>query len=91
MFDWDPRKAVANVAKHGVSFAEAATVFEDPLGRIVDDPRHSVGENRYVLLGVSYRQTLLAVMFTEHGETIRIISAREATRQERRDYEERRF
>jgi hypothetical protein len=54
MFNWDPRKAVANVAKHGVSFEEAATVFEDPLGRIVDDPRHSVGENRYVLLGVSY-------------------------------------
>lgn len=91
MFEWDPRKAAANVAKHGVSFEEAATVFEDPLGRIVDDPRHSVGESRYVLLGVSYRQTLLAVMFTEHDETIRIISARETTRQERRDYEERRF
>jgi uncharacterized DUF497 family protein len=91
MFDWDPEKAVTNVAKHGVSFEEAATVFEDPLGRIVDDPRHSVGENRYVLLGVSYSQTLLAVMFAEHDETIRIISAREATRQERKDYEEGRY
>jgi len=88
MFQWDPQKATSNVAKHGVSFEEAATVFVDSLGRIGDDPRHSVGEQRFVLLGISYRQRLLAVMFTEQGDAIRLISAREATRQERSDYEE---
>jgi uncharacterized DUF497 family protein len=87
-FEWDARKAASNVAKHGVSFEEAMTVFGDPLGRIVDDPRHSRDEMRYVLLGVSERQRMLAVMFTERGEFIRIISARGATRRERRDYEE---
>ncbi|HEX5761043.1 MAG TPA: BrnT family toxin [Thermoanaerobaculia bacterium] len=88
MFEWEPRKAEANAAKHGVSFEEASTVFRDPLGRIVDDPRHSLGERRYVLLGLSDRQKLLAVMFTEQEETIRIISARRATRRERKGYEE---
>lgn len=88
MFKWDPRKAASNVAKHGVPFEEATTVFSDPLGRIIDDPRHSVDEKRFALLGISHLQRLLAVMFTEHDETIRIISARKATRQERRDYEE---
>ncbi len=73
--------------KHGISFEEAATVFRDPLGRIVDDPRHSEGEERYVLLGHSQEQRLVAVMFTERNEAVRIISARPATRQERRDYE----
>ena len=58
-----------------------------PLGRITDDPRHSEDEERYVLLGLSERQRLLAVMFTERGEAIRLISARKATRRERRDYE----
>lgn len=87
-FEWDPRKAANNVAKHGVSFDEAATVFADPLGRTVGDPRHSVGEERLVLLSNSHRQRLLAVMFTERGETIRLISARTATRLERRDYDE---
>ncbi len=87
-FEWDARKAASNVAKHGVSFEEAMTVFGDPLGRIVDDPRHSRDETRYVLLGVSERQRMLAVMFTERAESIRIISARGATRRERRDYEE---
>jgi len=84
-FEWDPQKAARNRAKHGVSFEEAATAFADPLGRIVDDPRHSRGEQRYVL---PRRQRLVAVMFTERGEAVRIISARRATRQERKDYEE---
>lgn len=87
-FEWDPRKAAGNLAKHGVSFEEAATVFGDLLGRIVDDPRHSTGEQRYVLLGRSEEQRLLAVMFTERKEAIRLISARRATRHERREYEE---
>jgi uncharacterized protein len=87
-FAWDPRKAAANVGKHGVSFEEAATVFGDPLGRIVADPRHSKAEERFVLLGVSGDEHLLAVMFVDRGEAIRIISARRATPRERRDYEE---
>ena len=87
-FEWDPRKAASNLAKHSVSFEEAATVFGDPMGRIQDDPRHSQEENRYVLLGVSETRRLLAVMFADRGEAVRIISARQATRRERRNYEE---
>jgi len=88
VFEWDARKARANERKHGVSFDEASTVFGDPLGKIVDDPRHSVGEKRFVLLGHSERRQLLAVMFTDLGQAIRLISARRATRRERREYEE---
>ena len=87
-FDWDPQKAAANLAKHKVSFEEAATVFGDPLGGIVADPRHSSGEERFVLLGLSQVRRLLAVMYAERGGVIRIISARPATRPERRNYEE---
>ena len=86
--EWDPRKAIKNLAKHGVSFDEAATAFRDPLGKVVDDPRHSVGEQRYVLLGYSERGRPLAVMFTERGGSIRLISARGATPRERRGHEE---
>lgn len=85
--DWDPRKAAANEAKHGVTFAEAVTVFADPLARIEDDLRHSQTEQRFVILGLSRRMRLLAVMYTERLEDVRIISAREATRSERSDYE----
>ncbi len=87
-FEWDAAKAAGNLEKHGISFEEAATVFGDSLGRIVDDPRHSTGEQCYVLLGHSEHHRLLAVMFTERGEAIRLISAREATWRERREYEE---
>lgn len=88
IFEWDSEKAVRNLAKHRVSFEEAETVFGDPLGRIVTDPRHSEHEERCVLLGLSRHQRLLAVMFTERAERVRIISARQATRRERRNYEE---
>lgn len=88
-FEWDPKKAARNLAKHGVSFEDAATVFADPLARIESDPRHSVHEERFVLLGFSREQRFLAVMFAERGESIRVISARRATRRERREYEER--
>ena len=71
-----------------MSFEEAATVFGDPLGRIVADPRHSSVEERLVLLGLSEDRRLLAVMYVDRGEVMRIVSARKATRQERRDYEE---
>jgi len=87
-FEWDPRKAASNRAKHKVSFEEAVTLFADPLGRITDDPRHSEDEERYVLLGRSGQHRLLAVMFTERGQAIRLISARRATPRERREYEE---
>jgi hypothetical protein len=87
-FEWNARKAADNRAKHKVSFEEAVTVFGDPLGRITDDPRHSRDEQRFVLLGQSKRRRLLVVMFTERGEVTRLISARKATRRERRGYEE---
>jgi uncharacterized DUF497 family protein len=86
--EWHARKAADNQAKHGVTFEEAATVFGDPLGRIADDPRHSASEERYVLIGESDKRRLLVVMFTERGEAIHLISARRATRRERKDYEE---
>jgi uncharacterized DUF497 family protein len=88
-FEWRASKAADNRAKHKVTFEEAATVFGDPLGRIVDDLRHSEGEERFVLLGDSDRHRLLVVMFTERGEVLHLISARKATRRERREYEER--
>jgi len=82
-----PQKAAANLAKHKVSFEEAATVFGDPLGRIVADPRHSSEEERFALLGLSQNRRFLVVMYVERGETS-IISARPATRRERRNNEE---
>lgn len=86
-FEWDPRKAASNEAKHGISFVEAATAFGDPQGRLLEDPRHSTTEERLVLIGYSRRNRLLAVMFTERGSAIRLISARRATARERADYE----
>jgi uncharacterized protein len=86
---WDPLKALANAHKHGVTFDEAATVFGDPLAKVLPDPRHSYAEERLVLLGLSSRGRLLAVMFSEsHPDVIRIYSARHATKYERRNYEE---
>jgi uncharacterized DUF497 family protein len=87
-YEWDARKAAANRAKHGVSFEEAATVFRDPLSQTGDDPDHSVTENRFVTFGLSARRRLLVVAHTQQGDTIRIISAREATARERAIYEE---
>jgi hypothetical protein len=87
-FEWDSVKASQNKAKHGVTFEEASTVFLDTLGGIVDDPRHSVGEHRLVLMGMSDRSRLLAVMFTQRGGSIHLISARRLTRAERMTYEE---
>jgi uncharacterized DUF497 family protein len=81
----DPKKA--NLAKHGVSFVEAMTIFGDPLELIIADPYHSEGEFRFLSVGSSSGGHLLVVAYTERGERIRIISAREATAKERRDYE----
>ncbi|ASC72596.1 hypothetical protein XM38_035540 [Halomicronema hongdechloris C2206] len=87
-FEWNPDKAGLNIEKHGVSFREAATVFNDPLSVTFPDPDHSIGENRYVIIGVSRVGQLLVVAHTDRGEKVPIISARKATRQERRFYEE---
>jgi uncharacterized protein len=88
-FEWDARKAASNLAKHGVAFDEALTVFADPLARLDEDDRHSISEQRLLLLGRSSADRLLAVMFTDRGaERVRLISARLATRAERIQYEE---
>jgi uncharacterized protein len=87
-FEWNPRKAALNLAKHAVSFDEAVTAFGDPLARIIDDPDHSVSEQRFILLGQSDRGRLPVVMFTERRESIRLISARKAPPRERRWHEE---
>lgn len=87
-FEWNPDKAKINLEKHGVSFQEASTVFNDPLSVTFPDPDHSIGENRYVIIGISRFGQLLVVSHTDRGEKVRIISARKTTRQERRFYEE---
>ena len=74
-FEWDNKKAKQNLKKHGVSFEEASTVFCDPLARTIQDPLHSVEEDRFVNLGESQSRRLLVVVFTERGDRIRIISA----------------
>lgn len=86
-FEWDPEKDRANQGKHGVSFAEAATVFGDPLARMVLDPRKFEEEYRSATTGYTSGRRLLVVWHTERNERIRIIGAREATPRERRDYE----
>jgi hypothetical protein len=87
-FTWHPAKAAENLRKHRVSFSEATTVFGDPLARIFDDPDHSVGEWRELIIGRSTRRRLLLVSFTERGEYIRLISVRRPDARERQDYEE---
>ena len=86
-FEWDPAKAESNRKKHGVGFEEAATAFRDPLSLTVPDPDHSVGEERFILVGVSFRNRLVVVAHAEDGDKIRIISARSATAAERKAYE----
>ncbi len=87
-FEWDPRKAASNAKKHGLGFEEAATAFADPLSMTVPDPDHSDEEDRFVLLGLSFRGRLVVVVHSERGEAIRIISARFATARERMSYED---
>ena len=86
--EWDPSKAVQNLAKHGVSFEEATTVFRDVLSATGADPDHSSDEERFVTFGISTSGRLLAIAHTNHDDTIRIISARPATPSERKIYEE---
>jgi uncharacterized DUF497 family protein len=87
-FTWDPAKAKANATKHGVSFAEAQTVFLDEHARLIEDPEHSQEEARFLLLGLSVRLRVLVVVhaYREATSVIRIISARRATPRERQQY-----
>ena len=87
-FEWHRAKATANLAKHGVSFEEASTVFRDELSVTGSDPDHSIREERFIIFGMSTKGRLLAVAHTFHGDTIRIINARAVTSAERRIYEE---
>lgn len=87
-FQWDKNKAQANLVKHGVSFEEGTTVFGDQMSITIPDPDHSTTEDRFVILGHSHRQRLLVVIFAERGDSIRVISARCATKNERKCYED---
>jgi len=87
-FEWDESKARSNLARHDVSFEEAATVFGDPLSLTIPDPAHSQAEDRFVIIGHSHQGKLLVVVHTERGDNIRVISARRATKRERLTYEE---
>lgn len=87
-FEWDQSKAASNLKKHGVSFEEAKTVFDNPLAVIFDDEAHSVDEQREIIIGHSRQNRLLLIAFTERFGNVRIISARLATRNEREDYEQ---
>ena len=87
-FEWDSRKATANQRRHGVSFKEATTAFRDPMARIHEDPEHSFDERREILVGYSTVGRLLLVAFLERDGKIRLISARRATRDERKNHEE---
>ena len=88
VFEWDPVKAEVNVRKHGVTFDEATTVFGDPLAMLMLDPDHGQSETRYLLLGTSSQQRLLVVAFADRAPRTRLISARRATRLERKKHEE---
>jgi uncharacterized DUF497 family protein len=87
-FEWDPDKAARNQERHGVTFEEAQRVFEDDLFVVFADPAHSIHEKRYLIMGQSKEGRLLVVSYTERSGRVRLISARPATRRERKAYEE---
>ena len=87
-FEWDEKKAKINKRKHGITFEEASTAFADELSITIDDPLHSDDEDRLILIGQSKASKTLVVVHVERGETIRIISARKATKHEQKFYEE---
>jgi len=88
LFEWDPDKAKKNLKIHGITFDEASTAFEDTLSLTIYDPLHSESEDRFVLIGSSHKNRLLVVVHTEQGDRVRIISARKAKKNERKQYEE---
>jgi uncharacterized DUF497 family protein len=87
-FEWDPRKALSNESKHGVSFVEASEVFDDDRSSAVPDPDHSLDESRYLIFGVSRNGRHLVVSYTERTDRIWLISARTMTGRERKAYEQ---
>ena len=87
-FEWDDLKAASNKLKHGVSFTEAMTVFGDPLSLTAFDPDHSAEEDRFITIGNAATDRLIVVSHTDRGSQIRIISARTATKAERKEYED---
>ena len=89
IYEWDPAKAATNLRKHKVSFAEAASVFLDPLALTFPDPNHSGEENREITIGFSSKHRVLFVAHCDRGDRIRIISTRKATRKERLQHEKR--
>lgn len=90
-FEWDPGKHTINVKKHGVSFDEAVSVFSDENALLIDDPDHSIEEERFILLGMSshFRMLIVVHCYREHDNVVRIISSRKATTREQRQYHER--
>lgn len=87
-FEWDNQKALSNIKKHGISFEEASTAFGDFLSIVIEDPMHSKNENRFILIGRSIEANTLVVVHIEKSDVIRIISARKATKNEQKVYEE---
>ena len=88
IFEWDPQKGRDNEQKHGVGFVEASEIFDDDHSSAVSDPDHSIDEARYLIFGVSKQGRHLVVSYTERGDRIRLVSARQMTSRERRAYEE---
>jgi uncharacterized DUF497 family protein len=88
IFEWDPAKAEANLRAHGVSFEEAATVFDDPLAETYNDPDHSDAEQRFLTFGLSRRGRALVVAHCDRSDRVRLISARRMTHREKRQHEE---
>ena len=86
-FEWDKRKAISNIKKHGIPFEEASTVFGDPLSLTIKDPKNSNKEDRYVTIGLSAKFRIIVVIHTDRGDNIRIISARLDTKGEQNNYE----
>lgn len=86
-FEWNHKKALLNIRKHGIAFEEASTIFGDSLSLTIPDTFHSIGEDRFITLGTSVKGRILVVIHTDHQDIIRIISARKATRNERNQYE----
>ena len=86
-FEWDPNKAASNVRRHGIAFEDAASVFGDPLARTIPDPEHSTEETRFVTMGMTAGGRLVVVVHTDREGRTRLISARPATRREKKSYE----
>jgi uncharacterized protein len=88
LFEWDPTKNKSNIRKHKIGFAEARSVFGDPLSITIPDPDHAIDEERFIIIGMTDTRKVLTVVHTIRGERIRLISARPATNREKRTYEE---